>query len=114
MNVVKLFDEVAMMTSLKEDTIHLMKKTDFVEAIKRLIQAHDIIVLNLDIQKRFRSFQDEGPIWDSAALADLRVIRRELLVYYRNEFDPIQEVYDYTDKLGYLLHSVSSRKERVK
>lgn len=108
--LVKLYDEVELMTSLKTDTVVLIKKTNFVEAMKRLIMAHDIIVLNLDIQERFRSSVEDLPIWDDAALNDLKNIRRELIVYYQNQFSPTQSLYDYCKKMGHLFQAIDIRK----
>ena len=108
--VVRLFDEVALMSELKSETVQLIHATTLVKAIKRLVDAHDIIALNLDIEKSFQSY-NKAPPWDIPALNDLSIIRRELVVYYRQDFKPVKLVDNYSAKMGALFCSIKRREK---
>ena len=54
MQIVKLFDEVALMTELRTDTIDLIHATSVIPPIKKLVDAYEIISLNLMIEQKFR------------------------------------------------------------
>ena len=88
--LVKLFDENLLLLDLQNRTVELIHATSVIEAIKKLINAHEIISLNLDIQKRFAT--DDNLIWDLAALKDLNHTRIELLLFHRGNFKPISLV----------------------
>lgn len=106
--LIKLFDESSLMAELTDKTIVLIKATSVIPAIKRLVTAYDILSLNLEIEKKFREFRD-GPPWDIHALQDLSMIRRELLVYYRQDFDPVNALDNYSQRMGTLLRVVDLR-----
>ena len=98
MQIVKLFDEVAILGTLSEKTIELIHATSAMGAIKKLVSAYDIISLNLSIEKKFKEYEGSPP-WDLAALKDLNHIRIELAVYYRFNFKPISLFDQYNTKL---------------
>lgn len=108
MKVVKLFDEVALMNELLCDTVQLIHATSLVRAIKILVTIHEIIDLNLEVQKRFMELKDE-PVWDISALQDLKMMRRELNVYHKVDFDPTKLLEIYTKKMGALFHAITIR-----
>ena len=112
MHVVKLFDEVAMMTQLQNDTVALIHATSIINPIKKLVTAYEIINLNLLIEQRFQDIED--PPWDLPALVDLSTIRRELVVYHRSDFLPVKLLDGYSDKMVRLFHHIHVRKKLTK
>ena len=112
MTIVKLYDEVAIMEKLKDGTLTLIQATTLIKAIKKLIEAHDIIELNLIVEKNFKN--NEGhPTWDIPALIDLSKIRRELFVYYRTFFNP-QKLFDnYNKDMTTLLNIITLRNSNL-
>lgn len=96
--VIPLLDELQLVRVLAKDTLHLIRSTEQIRAIKRLITAYDIYQLNLDLRKAYK-----GPYWDMASLTDLSTIRRELVVYFRGDFNPVQLLDDYSFKVGKFL-----------
>lgn len=112
MHVVKLFDEVALMTQLQNDTVALIHATSIINPIKKLVTAYEIINLNLLIEEKFKDFED--PPWDIHALSDLATIRRELVVYHRTDFLPVKLLDGYSDKMVRLFHHIHTRKRLTK
>jgi hypothetical protein len=98
MSLVKLYDEVALLTQLQSSTLKLIHATEMIDAIKKLIEAHDIIVLNLDIGRRFRLLDDSLPL-DICALKHLNRLRCELLVFHQTDFTPPKLVHRYSEEL---------------
>jgi hypothetical protein len=111
MNVVKLFDEVPLITSLRSETVQLIRSTEVIEAIKRLIVAHDILSLSLKIAEAFRSEFSLDPVVDTPAMNDLVRIRRELIIYHRIDFVPPKRLELYCDRLGQLFHVIKLQEE---
>ncbi len=111
MRIIKLFDEVAMMNDLQNNTVDLIHATSIVMAIKKLVSVYDIIDLNLHIEKTYRSYKDNPP-WDLAALTDLNQLRRELFVYHKLDFNPVFLFEKYNQKMITLFRSIRRRKER--
>lgn len=107
MQIVKLFDEVALMTELQSDTVKLIHATSLMNPIKKLVDAYEIINLNLTIEKRFKDYED--PPWDIPALSDLSCIRRELIVYHRTDFNPTGLIDRYSAKMVTLFSYVRTR-----
>jgi len=105
--LIKLFDEVKLMRELEGETIAMIHSTSLMDAIKRLINAYDIIRLNLDINERYPSF--DHPTWDNAALNDLKIIYRELAVYHQRDFDPKVMFESYARKMGRLFYTIDMR-----
>lgn len=108
MNVVKLRDEVPLIHELTEDTLRLIYATTAIKAIKRLISAHDILSLSLEIAKDFRSQFETTTVIDKAAIQDLVQIRRELVVYHWIDFTPPKLLDLYCGKLNTLFLLVGS------
>lgn len=106
-NVISLFDEQKIVLGLTQDSIRLMHLTRQIEAIKRLVTAHDILSMNLYIYEKFRSMDE--PTWDKASLSDLDVIRRELIVYNRMDFNPAREIENWGSKVHHFIRLVSLR-----
>jgi len=100
--IVKLFDEVVMMGNLRKNTIELIHATLNVSAIKKLITVYDIVDLNLEIEQKFKEYEDNPP-WDIPALRDLNKTRIELILFYRMAFTPLGLVDRYSDNMLSLL-----------
>lgn len=113
MQVVRLYDEVALMVDLQKNTLDLIHATSLISAIKKLVQAYDIINLNLEIEKQYSKQLDEPP-WDCEALSDLSKIKRELIVYHRPDFTPIQLLDKYSSKMENLFYRIQTRKKLTK
>lgn len=108
MQVVHLFDEVALMVALKQNTVELIHATTLISAIEKLIDAHKIIDLNLKIEKQFKS--EPEPPWDIPALSDLSKIRRELVIYHRPDFRPTKLLDKYSKNMKQLFNHIQVRK----
>jgi len=85
--IIRLHDEVGMMKKLMQDSITLTRFTNITKPMKKLIEIHDLIELNLAVQSMFKDHKD-APIWDVSALKEMNINRCELMVYYHNDFDP--------------------------
>lgn len=108
MQIVSLYDEVALMTTLQKNTVDLIHATTLVKVIQKLVYAHEIIDLNLKIEKRFEN--ETEPPWDIPALSDLSKIRRELIVYHRLDFNPTALVERYSNNMKTLFKYITIRK----
>lgn len=106
--VIKIFDEARLMKELNTQTVDLIHSTSVVDAMKKLLYAHDIITLNLEIQNKFGD-KYEDPLWDVSALQDLSKIRRELMIYHISDFEPPLKLNKYSYKMGALLVNVGRR-----
>jgi len=98
MSVLQLHDEVALMTELCSNTVTLIHATTKIQAIKLLVTAHDIIELNLEIEKKFQPYKEHPP-WDVCTLKELNSVRTQLLVFYRLDFSPFTLVDIYSNRL---------------
>lgn len=112
MQVVKLFDEVGILLSLAEKTIELIHATSVMDTIKKLVCIHDIISLNLAIEKRFKDYQDNPP-WDLAAFTDLNRFRIELILFHRFNFKPISLIDRYNDKMAFFLRLLQLKNSNI-
>lgn len=98
MNVVKLYDEFLLMSELRDDSVKLIQATTLVTCIKKLVEAHDILDLNLQIMKTFKNYY-EDPIIDVCAFKDLNSIRTYLLVFHLGDFKPPSAMHTYSRKI---------------
>jgi hypothetical protein len=98
MQIVQLYDEVALLGSLSEKTIELIHATNAMSAIKKLTNIYDILAINLDIEKRFKPYEGSPP-WDYPAFKEMNHYRIELLLYHRDNFSPIYAVDRYSTKM---------------
>lgn len=108
MQIIQLHDEVAIMQGLRASTFILIHHTQAIQPIKKLIEVHDIIDLNLVVQQQFQDYKD-APIWDIPALKDLNHIRCELMVYYHTEFKPFVMLDKYNKDLLLLFSIMALR-----
>ena len=100
-NVLSIYDETKVITDLRNESLELIHCTRVVAAIKRLITAHDIFEMSLLVYERFKEI-DEVPL-DKAILLDLRSIKSELVVFYRDGFDPPLRLDRYASNVGEFL-----------
>lgn len=103
-----IYSEEGLMRDLQADSVLLIRHTTVVPAIKKLVYAHDIVSLNLDVLHKY-GFEFQEPIWDLSSLSELSQVRRELLVYHRVDFDPEQQLELYGRKMAQLFRLVSLR-----
>lgn len=96
--LVKLWDEKVLLTNLKQDTLFLIQGSKSIEPIKKLVQCHEILDLTLAIQHHFPTVWPELPECDPDALLQLRILTRELFIYYRSELPPEFDLYTFRVK----------------
>jgi hypothetical protein len=104
--VVRLFDGAETLQGLSHETVQLIHATKTFQAIKRLVIVNEILELNLQIQAKFAEFAIEPP-WDLATLQDLNRIRRELIVYHSQDFNPTVLFDMYNQHVKRLLTTVA-------
>lgn len=108
--LVKLFDEVAMVKALREQTIELIHMTNNINAIKKLIDLHDLFHLNILIQEHFKS--EDPPLWDLSALKSINHARLEIVLYHQNDI-PARPLAAFNSKALTLLNLVRMRNNRA-
>lgn len=97
-----------LLESLIVDTVNLIHHTEVVPAIKRLIEAHDLLELALHIERTYEQFRHQPP-WDLSAARELDGIRSDLLVRHADAFRPAVLLPRYYRKVGSLLDAMSLR-----
>jgi len=97
-------DEKVLVFSLISQTIDLMHCTKTIQAIRKLVQVHDILELNYEIVQKYT--KNQGPVWDLGSINDLEYIGRELFIYHRSDFDPNYKFLYYREELGTLVHKI--------
>lgn len=105
--LIVLCNEIEVMNSLSDDVINLIHSTRNIQAIKKTIQMHEIIQLNLNIQNDFGSHKDI--VWDVGALNALKIYRHEMIVYHSRDFNPNQTLKRFVDKIQNLLLTIQHR-----
>lgn len=106
--VVKLFDEVQMMQELRLDTVKLIHSTASIKPIKKLVEVHELIELNLLIEQRFSDYKDFPP-WDYKVMKDLNLLRSELVVFHRPDFNPADRLDSFSRKMVTLFRLMELR-----
>jgi hypothetical protein len=99
--ILSLFSEEKLLSEAADDTVLLIHSTKKVPAIKILVVAHEILILNLELVNLYHA----GPlmkIWDVEAFKDLDRIRVEVLVKWADSFKPPILVPAWYQKLGSL------------
>lgn len=108
MKVVSFHNEVILLSDLQSDTLHLIRHTEVVRAIKTLVAAHDIIDLALTLEKQYEEFKWQPP-WNKATSHDLDLIRVELVTSFSDAFTPPYLLPKYYSKVGKLIQTMSLR-----
>jgi len=88
------------MHELTGDTMSLIHATTEVKAIKRLVTAHDILEMNLEIEARFPEVFPKP--WELGAFRELDLIRVELITSFSDAFKPVTLIPPYYEKMGFL------------
>lgn len=102
-----LVNEIEVMNSLSDDAVNLIHTTKNIQAIKKTIQMHEIIQLNLSIQNDFGKHDEI--VWDLGALNALKIHRQEMIVYHGRDFSPNTELKKFVNKIQSLLLTVQHR-----
>ena len=97
-DLVKLWDEKALLVKLKQDTLFLIQNATSMEPIKKLVQCYDILDLTLAIQHHFPTVWPELPECDPDALLQLRILTREIFIYHRADVPPEFDLYTFKVK----------------
>lgn len=109
--VIKMYDEHSLLKDLIRDTFELIQRADNVDPIKKLIEIHDILHLNMSILQKFsKSELSFDEVWvDVPTLKYLNHLRCTLMVYHHTEFSSIQDLIVYNRALCRFIHLVSLR-----
>jgi len=109
-DLVRLFDEVALVKALRDTTLDLIHTTNDIHAIKKLIELHDLFHLNVLIQEHFKD--DDPPLWDLSALKAINHARLELLLFHQNDL-PARPLAAFNGKAMTLLNLVRMRNSKL-
>lgn len=92
--VIKLHDEKMLLEDLILDTFRMIKRTQTLAPVRKLIEIHDILNLNASLLAQYQSSEltfDE--IWlDVPTIKHLNHLRCELMVYHYADFISKQEI----------------------
>jgi hypothetical protein len=100
--IVQLNNEVKLTTELIGDSVLLIHHTKVIDAIKRLVCAHEILELTLRLEQ-----EEFFPDW--GVLRDLHNIRCDLVTIYSESFEPTNLLPPYYRKMGRLFHVLNVR-----
>jgi hypothetical protein len=93
-----------LVNKLLTQTIDLIHATKVIHAIKKLTTAHDILRINQEIIARYG--EEDKFCWDKAAIKDLNFISKELIVYHREDFDPMFLIFSFTENVSNLVDTL--------
>lgn len=102
-----IVNESELMEQLLSDTTSLIRCTEVISAIKRLVTAYEILNMNLEIDRKFSKSVEYT--WDLGSFKDLKLIRSELIVYNSRDFNPDFRLKKYGKDINKLLNTVSHR-----
>lgn len=92
--IVKLWDEVDLLVKLKTDTLIIIQHCHSIPPVKKLVEAHDILDLSLEIIQKFPVQPPEPATCDEAALLHLDRLIKEVSIYYPQDIpQPKFEIY---------------------
>lgn len=100
--LIKLWDEKDLIRKLQRDTLILIRASEDIEPVKKLVEASEILDLTNKICELFPTEFPDPPIGDEAALMRLHQIAIELCIFHKFQV-PIQHVDIYGDKVKTLL-----------
>jgi hypothetical protein len=93
-----LFLENMLVNKLMVQAVDLIHCTKAIIAIKKLTQVYDILDLNKKIIQLYK--EKEEFYWDKAAIQDLNHITKELIVFHREDFNPIVKIYSFNENVS--------------
>lgn len=102
-----MVNEIKVMSQLSSDAIKLIHSTHQITAIKKLVTVHELINLNLSVQKDFSG--SEEIVWDISALSEMKLIRHEMVVYHSRDFDPPYLLKRFIEKMQSILNTAQHR-----
>jgi len=93
-HIVKLWDEEDLLIKLKSDTLIIIQNCQSIPPMKKLVEAHDILDLSLNIIQQFPVKPPEPATCDEAALMHLDRLIKEVAIYYPHDVpQPKFEIY---------------------
>ena len=108
MKIISFHREVELLEDLIGDTVMLIRHTAVVSAIKKLINAHDLLELTLHIERSYQQYNHQPP-WTTSTSRELDVIRSYLVAHHADAFKPTILLPRYYRKVGSLLETMSLR-----
>lgn len=102
-----IVNEIEVMNQLSTDAIRLIHSTEKIPAIKKLVTMHELISLNLNVQRDFSGSDDI--VWDLSALCEMKSIRHEMVVYHSRDFDPPYLLKRFVEKVQSILNTAQHR-----
>lgn len=105
-SLVVLYNKSNLLTNLLDETVLLIHHTKIVDAIKKLVNAHDIIELAIEIEKH-------NAKRDVYLYRDLNHIRCDLIRCHSNSFTPPALVVQYYSKMGHLFNILKTEGTNV-
>lgn len=108
MKLISLHNEVKFISELLSDTIILIHHTFVIDAIKKLISAHDILNLTIILEKQYEEYKCQPP-WNLATSKSLDSIRCGLITNHSDSFKPPELLTRYYIKIGKFLEMMSVR-----
>lgn len=99
-------EDRALVSILITQTVDLIHCTKVMQAIKKLIQAHDILEINYQIIEAYS--KNQGPVWDLGSIYELDNLGRELFVYHKADFNPNHKFLSYREEINYLVRRVKT------
>jgi hypothetical protein len=108
LKVVSFHKEIKLLEDLISETICLIHHTKVVNAIKKLVDAHDILDLTLRIEQNYIEYNHQPP-WDTSTSKELDFIRCDLIAHHADAFKPEILLPRYYHKVGSFLNTMSLR-----
>jgi len=102
MNVLKLHDEVRIISDLKIKAFGLIAFCEEIKPVKILVESHDILELSLNIANKFPPAEPGLFEYDESAMFQLRNLTKELVVFYHEQL-PKPEFPEYKNGIYRLL-----------
>lgn len=104
-----LFLENMLVNKLMVQAVDLIHCTKAIIAIKKLTQVYDILDINKQIIQKYRN-HDEF-YWDKAAIQDLNHITKELIVFHREDFNPVFKIYSFNENVSNFVSALYANEE---
>lgn len=83
-NVLKLYNEVQLITDLKVQAFSVIRGCQKIEPVKIIIESYDILDLSLNILDKFPSSQPGSFVYDESAMTHLANLTRHLAIFYHD------------------------------
>jgi hypothetical protein len=111
MLVISLFNETKMLQDLSQETVQLVHCTDVISAIKKLIATYELLEMAEKTLVVFKEISPGKPIiWDIPVVQEMDKLRRELVIYHRQDFTPIRKFDNYASNFHKLVVHAKNQK----